>query len=78
MIDKELVKELAKNKADEIIAKQELDSAKNKFIEEVNNGFDKEIIKMNLNELNKPIKIKRPFGYKVKQFFKRINKVIGG
>lgn len=76
MFDKEIALELAKNKADEIVVCKELDSAKQNFINELNNGLGEEI-KNNCNEYNKPIRIKKPFIYKVKKFFKRISSVLG-
>ena len=73
--EKELTIELAKNKADEIIVKQELNEAKLKFIEELNETLGKDL-KIGFNNLNKPIKIKRTFKDKVKKFFKRINNIL--
>ena len=74
--EKELTIELAKNKADELIIKKELDSAKQQLINDLINGLGEEI-KANSNEINKPIKIKKPFSFKIKKFFNRINKVLG-
>ncbi len=74
MNDKEITMELAKNKADEIIVRQELDSAKQQFINELNNGLGEEL---RMGTINKPIKIKKPFKLKVKEFFNRISKTLG-
>ena len=41
--DKEIALELAKNKTDEIIVKQELNSAKDKFINDLKNTFGEEM-----------------------------------
>lgn len=76
MYDKEITLELAKNKTDEIIVKQELDLAKRKLIEDLENGLGEEM-KMDFKDLNKPIKLKKPFSLKVKDFFNKINKVLG-
>ena len=75
-IDKEITLEIAKNKADEFVIKKELDLAKQKFINDLKNGLGEEI-KTNFKDLNKPIKLKKPFRLKVKEFFKRISKVLG-
>ena len=64
--DKEIALELAKNKTDEIIVKQELNSAKDKFINDLKNTFGEEM-KMDFKELNKPIKLKKPFSMKIKE-----------
>lgn len=74
--DKEIALEIAKNKTDEIIVKQELNSAKDKFINELKNTFGDEM-KMDFKELNKPIKLKKPFSMKIKEFFNKINNVLG-
>ena len=74
--DKEIALELAKNKTDEIIVKQELNSAKDKFINDLKNTFDEEM-KMDFKELNKPIKLKKPFSMKIKEFLNKINNVLG-
>ena len=74
MIDKELSIELAKNKAEEYIIKKELEDNKKKLIEEIKNGMGEEI--MNFQQINKPIKIKKPLSFKIKEFFKRINNTI--
>ena len=74
MNDKEITMELAKNKADEIIVRQELDSAKQQFINELNNGLGEEL---RMGIINKPIKLKKPFKLKVKEFFNRISKTLG-
>ena len=75
-IDKEITLEIAKNKADEFVIKKELDLAKQQFINDLKNGLGEEI-KTNFKDLNKPIKLKKPFRLKVKEFFKRISKVLG-
>lgn len=74
MNDKEIAIELAKNKADEIIVKQELDSAKLHLINDLNNGLGEEL---KMGVINKPIKLKKPFKLKIRQFFKRISKTLG-
>ena len=74
--DKEIALELAKNKTDEIIVKQELNSAKDKFINDSKNTFGEEM-KMDFKELNKPIKLKKPFSMKIKEFLNKINNVLG-
>ena len=74
--DKEIALELAKNKTDEIIVKQELNSAKDKFINDLKNTFAEEM-KMDFKELNKPIKLKEPFSMKIKEFLNKINNVLG-
>lgn len=75
-LDKELTLELAKNKADEFVIKKELDFAKQELINDLNNGLGEEL-KTNFKELNKPIKLRKPFRLKVKEFFNRISKVLG-
>ena len=74
--DKEIALELAKNKTDEIIVKQELNSAKDKFINDLKDTFGEEM-KMDFKELNKPIKLKKPFSMKIKEFLNKINNVLG-
>ena len=74
--NKEIALELAKNKTDEIIVKQELNSAKDKFINDLKNTFGEEM-KMDFKELNKPIKLKKPFSMKIKEFLNKINNVLG-
>jgi len=75
-INKELQKELIKNKADEYVIMKELRDAKLKMINELNVEIEKDL-KNGIKDINKPIKIKRPFTYKIKQFFNRISKVLG-
>lgn len=75
-IDKEITLEIAKNKADEFVIEKELDLAKQQFINDLKNGLGEEI-KTNFKDLNKPIKLKKPFRLKVKEFFKRISRVLG-
>ena len=74
--DKEIALELAKNKTDEIIVKQELNSAKDKCINDLKNTFGEEM-KMDFKELNKPIKLKKPFSMKIKESLNKINNVLG-
>jgi hypothetical protein len=74
--DKEIMIELAKNRSDEIIVRQELESEKKKFIESLKNGMGEEI-KMNTNELNRPIKYRKPFKMKVQEFLNNTKKVMG-
>jgi hypothetical protein len=74
MTDNEIAKEIAKNKADEIIAKKELDLAKQQLINDLNNGLGQEI---KINAINKPIRIKKPFKIKIREFFEKFNKTLG-
>lgn len=74
----ELTLELAKNKADEIIIKKELETEKERFISSLKNGIGNEIKNYNVYEINKPIKIKKSFLTKIKEFFSKINKTIVG
>jgi hypothetical protein len=75
-LDKELTLELAKNKADEFVIKKELDLAKQQLINDLKNGLGDEM-KTDFKDLNKPIKLRKPFKLKVKEFFNRISKVLG-
>ena len=62
--------EIEKNKIDKIVIETELDNAKRIFADEILNGLGKSI---NTNNIyNKPIKIKRSFFYKIKNFFKNL------
>ena len=72
-----LTVELAKNKADEFVVKKELESAKRDFINSLQNGFGEEIKITNNSYYIKPIRIKKPFRYKVRDFFNNISKVFG-
>lgn len=74
--DDELTIELAKNKADEIIARQELDNAKDRFIEEINNGLGEEIRNCDISSITVPIKIHKPLKLRITEFFNRLSKVI--
>lgn len=74
MIDKELMKEIEKNRIEEIVAKEELEKAKNDFINEINNGMGQEI-REKCHE--KPLKVKKPLFTRIKQVIKRITDVIG-
>jgi hypothetical protein len=73
----ELTIELAKNKADEFVVKKELEIAKRDFINSLQNGFGEEIKTTNNSYYIKPIRIKKPFRYKVRDFFNNISKVFG-
>ena len=73
----ELAVELAKNKADEFVVKKELEIAKRDFINSLQNGFGEEIKITNNSYYIKPIRIKKPFRYKVRDFFNNISKVFG-
>ena len=75
--DDELAFELAKNKADEFVVKKELEIAKRDFINSLQNGFGEEIKTTNNSYYIKPIRIKKPFRYKVRDFFNNISKVFG-
>ena len=72
-----LTVELAKNKADELVVKKELEIAKRDFINSLQNGFGEEIKTTNNSYYLKPIRIKKPFRYKVRDFFNNISKVFG-
>ena len=72
-----LTVELAKNKADELVVKKELEIAKRDFINSLQNGFGEEIKTTNNSYYLKPIRIKKPFRYKVRDFFNKISKVLG-
>ena len=72
-----LTVELAKNKADELVVKKELEIAKRDFINSLQNGFGEEIKITNNSYYIKPIRIKKPFKYKVRDFFSNISKVFG-
>lgn len=73
----ELTVELAKNKADEYVIKKELEIAKRDFINLLQNGFSEEIKTTNNSYYMKPIRIKKQFRYKVRDFFNNIIKVFG-
>ena len=73
----ELTVELAKNKADEFVVKKELEIAKRDFINSLQNGFGEEIKTTDNSYYIKPIRIKKPFRYKVRDFFNNISKVFG-
>ena len=72
-----LTVELAKNKADELVVKKELEIAKRDFINSLQNGFGEEIKTTNNSYYLKPIRIKKPFRYKVRDFLNKISKVFG-
>ena len=72
-----LTVELAKNKADEFVVKKELEIAKRDFINSLQNGFGEEIKTTNNSYYLKPIRIKKPFRYKVRDFLNKISKVFG-
>ena len=72
-----LTVELAKNKADEFVVKKELEIAKRDLINYLQNDFGKEIKTTNNSYYIKPIRIKKPFRYKVRDFFNNISKVFG-
>ena len=73
----ELTVELAKNKADEFVDKKELEIAKRDFINSLQNDFGEELKTTNNSYYIKPIRIKKPFKYKVRDFFNNISKVFG-
>lgn len=76
--DDELKIELAKNKADEFVIKKELEAEKNKFIANlVENGLGNEIKNANTYNLNIPVKFRKPFKIKFKEFLNNIKKVFG-
>ena len=72
-----LTVELAKNKADEFVVKKELEIVKRDFINSLQNSFGEEIKTTNNSYYIKPIRIKKPFRYKVRDFFNNISKVFG-
>ncbi len=72
-----LTVELAKNKADEFVVKKELEIAKRDFINSLQNSFGEEIKTTNNSYYIKPVRIKKPFKYKVRDFFNNISKVFG-
>ena len=72
-----LTVELAKNKADEFVVKKELEIAKRDFINSLQNDFGEEIKTTNNSYYIKPVRIKKPFRYKVRDFFNNISKVFG-
>ena len=72
-----LTVELAKNKADEYVIKKELEIAKRDFINLLQNDFSEEIKTTNNSYYMKPIRIKKQFRYKVRDFFSNISKVFG-
>ena len=74
MRDKELMIELSKNKADEIVVKQELEKSKNDFINEIKYFIGDEI---KSGYYNKPVKYKKPFRIKFNNFINRIKSVLG-
>lgn len=74
-IDNELTEELMKLHQEEFVIKQELENHKKRFIDDLNNGLGDEI--RNIKELNKPIKLRKPFKLKIREFFDRISKVLG-
>lgn len=76
ILEDELTLELAKNKADEYVIKRELESSKQQFIDELDDGLGEEIRREILAEMNKPIRYKKPFKLRMRQFFNRIRKVL--
>lgn len=74
-IDNELTEELMKLHQEEFVIKQELENHKKRFIDDLNNGLGDEI--RNIKELNKPIKLRKPFKMRIREFFDRISKVLG-
>lgn len=74
-IDNELTEELMKLHQEEFVIKQELENNKKRFIDDLNNGLGEEI--RNIKELNRPIKLRKPFKMKIREFFDRISKVLG-
>lgn len=73
----ELTVELAKNKADEFVVKKELEVAKRDFINSLQNDFGEEIKTTDNSYYIKPIRFKKPFIYKVRDFFRKISKIFG-
>ncbi len=72
----ELTIELTKKKAEEMVIKKELETAKQSFIKDLENGVGDEL-RNDLNYINKPIKLKKPFKLRMKLFFYKLNKVLG-
>lgn len=69
--------ELAKNKADEKLIKEELEKAKKEFINKLQNGFGEDIKTVDFSQLNQCYKIKKNFGWRIKQFLEKLKKVCG-
>ena len=61
----------------EYVIKKELEIAKRDFINLLQNNFSEEIKTTNNSYYLKPIRIKKPFRYKVRDFFNNISKVFG-
>lgn len=74
----EITLELAKNKADEYVVKKELDTAKTAFINDlVNKGLGNELKSVDFRMINKPVRYKKPFRVKFREFCMKISKVFG-
>lgn len=73
----EITIELAKNKADEFVAKKEIEKAKRDFIENLQKNFGDEIKATNNMYYTHPIKIKKPFRYKIYRFIDKMKKIFG-
>lgn len=76
--DKEISSELAKNRADNIVAKQELEKEKLDFINKIQNGIGEEIKNLNQFSYNQKTKIKISFWQRTKNFFNKLLKILGG
>lgn len=72
----EIYRELAYNEMDKENIKVELEQAKNQFIDSIINGLGDEI--KNCPIENKPIKMKKTFKMRIKDFFSKIANVLGG
>lgn len=72
----EIAIEIAKNKTDEMLVKKELDTAKESFIKKLENGLGEEIKTCGNTYYTKPIKIKKSFIQKIKEFFNKLFSII--
>ena len=73
----EIEREINENKQDDIMVEVELQNAKNKFIDEINNGLGSEIRNFNYFQ-EQPIKYKKPFKMRYKNLMRQIKYVIFG
>ena len=73
---KEIEIEIAKNRADEIVSRRELDAEKKKMIDKMLNGMGDEIRKTS-GDIPKPVKIRKPFTVRLWEFFNKINRIFG-
>lgn len=76
-LDSELMEEISKAKSEKEIIKRELEQSKNSFINYLMENGGNEIQEFDFKKQNQPVVYHKPFKMKVKDFIKRINKVIG-